>query len=145
MQRLLPPVLTLFCLLFMLALYPLLPIMRFEHYHLPGAILIAAGLAITVIGSQQFRKAATNIKTFNDPDRMVTNGLFAVSRNPMYLGFTVFLLGAALSLGTLSAFLIALAFFVIANFWYIPFEEARMEETFGEAYLTYKDRVRRWL
>ena len=94
---------------------------------------------------KRFRKAKTQIHTFKVPKKLVTTGLFQYSRNPIYLGFTIVLLGIALLYGSLSTLIPVLLFFLIANFWYIPFEEKNMKKVFGQSYLFYRRRVRRWL
>src|SRR5688572_20901940 len=99
-KRVLPPVLFLFATVVMAALRMLLPITEVVSFpfSLAGLPLVLLGIAMTVAGSQQFDKVGTNIKTFNDPDTLVTEGLYRFSRNPMYLGFSIALLGLALSL-----------------------------------------------
>lgn len=110
-----------------------------------GIILILAGAFFTIAGAGQFSRAETNINTFRKPDHLVTDGLFHWSRNPMYLGFATVLTGTALMLGSWEGLIIAGGFVVIADRWYIRFEEARMAETFGEAYKAYCRTTRRWL
>ena len=83
--------------------------------------------------------------TFDTPRNLVTTGLFAWSRNPMYLGFTLVLLAAALAVNMWLALLGPLAFFLAAQFWYVPFEERAARETFGVAYEIYAARTRRWV
>lgn len=114
-------------------------------YNLIGALLVVFGIGIAKRGSDIFERAGTNIETFQKPDVLVTDGLFSFSRNPMYLGFVVALLGVAITLGNLSSFAVVLAFILITDRWYIPFEEAAMGEQFGEQYAKYKIKTRRWL
>ena len=110
-----------------------------------GGIPLATGIALTVAGSRQFERASTNIKTFDEPDVLVTTGWFRWTRNPMYLGFLLALVGWALLLDRWIAFVAPAAFLAIADRWYIPFEEHRMAAAFGDDYRTYRARVRRWL
>jgi len=112
---------------------------------LGGFAVIAAGLGIQAVAAGQFVRARTNLHAFGDPDRLVTDGLFALSRNPMYLGFVLTLAGAALLLNTVSALAGPVVFFLVANAWYIPREERLAEAIFGDAYRAYRARVRRWL
>ena len=72
-------------------------------------------------------------------------GLFARSRNPMYLGFTLLLLAAALAANLWLALAAPLAFFLAAAFWYVPAEERAVRAAFGEAYEIYAERTRRWI
>ncbi|MBS0411719.1 MAG: isoprenylcysteine carboxylmethyltransferase family protein [Proteobacteria bacterium] len=108
---------------------------------LPGL----AGVVLLLAGSTRFRRLGTNIRTFDEPGVLVTDGLFRVTRNPMYLGFVLALLGAGLAMGALTPLFVPVAFLIVANAWYIPFEERALEAKFGEAYAHYRRRTRRWL
>ena len=147
MQRLLPPFLFLLAVAAMALLNNYLPIVRLlDHpWTLIGVIDLAGGIAITLFAGSQFMRARTNLKTFNDPEKLVTTGLFKYSRNPMYLGFSISTFGVALYLGSLTPFFICLLFIFIADRWYIAFEEKKMAEIFGKEYETYKASVRRWI
>ncbi len=79
------------------------------------------------------------------PTALVTTGPFRFSRSPMYLGVTCLLLGIALLVGTLPLFLAPVAFALTMNASYIPREERNLERQFGQEYMDYKNRVRRWL
>jgi protein-S-isoprenylcysteine O-methyltransferase Ste14 len=114
-------------------------------YNLVGIPVLVGGGAILVMASGRFRRLQTNINTFRDPDILVTDGLFAVSRNPMYLGFVLTLLGVAMLSSAASSLGVVAIFFLVTHFWYIPFEERAAEARFGEAYLAYKRKVRRWI
>jgi len=114
-------------------------------YNLIGVIPLLIGIFMVVSTEKRFKKVKTQIHTFKVPKKLVTTGLFQYSRNPIYLGFTIALLGIALLYGSLSTLIPVLLFFLIANFWYIPFEEKNMKKVFGQSYLFYKRRVRRWL
>lgn len=110
-----------------------------------GAVPLVAGLALSVAGSQAFDRVGTNIKTFDDPGVLVTEGLFSRTRNPMYLGLMVSLLGVAVLVGSATALLGPIGFLLVANWHYIPFEEQRMRQVFGSSYEQYARRVRRWI
>jgi len=110
-----------------------------------GITLIAVSLALTVWHKRLFRKAGTNVNTFDNPDKLVEAGLFKYIRNPMYLGFAASLGALALLSGALSPWFVALGFFILADRWYIPFEEKAMQERFGSRYEEYRARTRRWI
>lgn len=76
---------------------------------------------------------------------MIVGGLFAFSRNPIYLGFTVFLFGVNVLLGSASSIIVVMAFIFIIDRYYIPFEEKNMDEIFGNEYRYYKQKVSRWI
>lgn len=112
---------------------------------LPWDVALFAGAALLLGARWQFMRHEAEIMTFARPNRLVTGGLFRFSRNPMYLGFGMLLLAGALFVNTACALLAPLAFMLVADRWYIPFEERRMLEVHGEAYERYAARVRRWI
>jgi protein-S-isoprenylcysteine O-methyltransferase Ste14 len=76
---------------------------------------------------------------------MVTDGPFAFSRNPMYLGLALLHAGLCLILGLPVTLVLLAVPLLVMQFVVIPCEEKRMTETFGEAFAHYRRRVRRWL
>lgn len=146
-QRFLPPHLFLLCVITAGALHWLMPVHSLwpMPWNLLGILPIAMGIGLLVSGSRRFARAGTNIHTFLTPTSLVTDGVFRISRNPMYLGFAVTLFGISATFGSLSSFAATLVFVLIADFWYIPFEERACEAGFGEAYVNYRARVRRWI
>ena len=112
---------------------------------LVGAAVAALGLILTLSGARLFARVGTNIRTFNEPGVLVTDGPFRWSRNPIYLGFVVLLLGTAILLGTTTPFMAPVLFALIADRWYIAFEERAMGEKFGVDYVAYMRSTRRWL
>jgi protein-S-isoprenylcysteine O-methyltransferase Ste14 len=131
-------------MLLLLLLFPSAGFLDFPA-RLLGALPLLVGLGLAVLGSNLFEKAGTNINTFADPDVLITDGLYRFSRNPMYLGFVLLLLGAAILLGSTPALVVAAAYFLITDRWYIAFEERAMARVFGEAYRRYQQQTRRWL
>jgi protein-S-isoprenylcysteine O-methyltransferase Ste14 len=147
MKKLLPPVLVAIMVIVMSVMRIVLPgpLVVPQPYNWLGLILLVAGPALALVGARQFDKVGTNIPTFNDPTILVTHGLFRWSRNPIYLGFALFLTGLAILLGTLLPFLGPLVFAVTADRWYIAFEEAALERKFGDRYDAYRRATRRWI
>lgn len=146
MKWLLPPVLFLLCLFAMFTAAWYVPESIFPApYNWWGALLILAGLAFGATGAATFREKRTNLNPLRNPTVLVTGGVFSLSRNPMYLGLAVCLLGVALILDTAPAFFFVVLFFLVANYWYVPFEEMRMRESFGATYEAYCARTRRWI
>jgi protein-S-isoprenylcysteine O-methyltransferase Ste14 len=147
MKKFLPPQLVLVCLPVMFLLHWFFPGLTFlpVPFQLVGLFPLFAGLVLTIAASGQFQRVGTNVKTFNEPGKLVTDGWFRFTRNPMYLGFLLVLLGVGTLFGTASPLLGPLAFGIIANLWYIPFEEQAMSAKFGPAYKAYQQRVWRWL
>lgn len=145
MQKIIPPILVAICILTMAILHITVPIASVIDQPLLAGLVGLAGLFFILSSARLFSRVDTEIHTFHKPRKLVTSGLFRFSRNPIYLGFVLLLLGVAIGLGSLTPFLMVALFFVIANLWYIPFEEKSMEDTFGTDYLEYKKRTRRWI
>lgn len=142
-----PPVFFLLALVTMVALHFLFPWkrIRFVAVRAAGAVLVVAGLGMGIWGSNLFQKARTTIKPFERSTTLVTGGPFRVSRNPMYLGMAAVLAGIALLLGSATPFLVVPAFVWLLDRRFIRREETDLETAFGQAYRTYKARVRRWI
>ncbi|HYD86403.1 MAG TPA: isoprenylcysteine carboxylmethyltransferase family protein [Vitreimonas sp.] len=111
-----------------------------------GLIAIAAALGVLFTAMLQFRLANTQLLP-NSPvnNSLVTGGVFALTRNPMYLAMTLFALGGALWFGRIPMLLAPVLMFAVANWVFIPFEEAKMRRQFGESFDAYCKRVRRWI
>lgn len=147
MKRLLPPTLVLLLLLVFVPLGLALPLLGPPAWpcRLAGLIPVIGGILLTRSAHRQFESIGTTLGTFADPARLVTTGPFALTRNPMYLGLEAFLIGVALAVGSLTVLLAPVAFGLVADRWYIPFEEKRMESSFGHEYDEYRARVPRWI
>ena len=113
----------------------------------PLAIMVAmAGLALSVWGERTFAAEGTEIMPASASNKkLVTRGPFRFTRNPMYLGLISMTLGIALYAGTLPYFAVPVLVFLLCNFVFIPFEEAKMQRQFDDLYTDYRARVRRWL
>lgn len=145
-KKILPPT---YCFIFLIVaifLHLILPMATIlpSPYNFAGIIPVVLGIGIMVWADRLFSTVKTNIKSFDKPNVLVTDGPFRLSRHPMYLGFVSLLLGMAMLLGSLSAFVAPIAMFVTLATVFIPFEERACQEVFGEAYADYKRRVRRW-
>ena len=85
------------------------------------------------------------MKTDEMPRILITSGLFRISRNPVYLGMILILIGESILLGSLIPFLVSLLFIIAIEIWVIPIEEKNLEKKFDKKYLDYKRKVRKWL
>lgn len=104
------------------------------------------GLAIAIVAVAQFRQMSTTINPLH-PERaseLVANGLFRYSRNPMYLGMLLVLIGLAFYGGRWQGLLGPIVFVVLINRWQIEPEERALEQLFGERFADYCRRVPRW-
>jgi protein-S-isoprenylcysteine O-methyltransferase Ste14 len=110
-----------------------------------ASILVGCGLGLMIASRTAMMRAGTNVSPRRPVLHLVAQWPFTWSRNPMYLGGNLALLGLGLAfrlpwVGVLFPFLIA-----ICHYGVVLREEQYLERKFGRAYLDYKTRVRRWL
>lgn len=110
-----------------------------------GSSLILAGVVILAWAVIQFRRFHTTIIPAGEPSALLNQGPFRFSRNPIYVADLLITSGIALLLGPVVYFAIPIILFIVFRFAYIPSEETRMKNHFGEPYLSYCQRVRRWI
>jgi protein-S-isoprenylcysteine O-methyltransferase Ste14 len=102
---------------------------------------------IIVLGVASFKRAKTTINPMKpeSSSSLVISGIYKLSRNPMYLGFLLVLVGWAVLLSNALAFVFVPAFIFYMNRFQIDPEEKALAGKFGQEFLDYKSRVRRWL
>lgn len=113
---------------------------------LAAAVVAALGVLISAGGILAFKRARTTISPINPgtTSALVTSGVYARTRNPMYLGMLLALTGWALYLASVSvAWGPVLFFLYITRFQIVP-EERVLTGLFGSAYVDYCRKVRRW-
>lgn len=110
-----------------------------------GGGLSAVGFLIMLRAWWLFRVRKTAICPTALTTALITDDIYRLTRNPMYLGITFMLLGIALGTGGLPYYIAAAMFFLVTDFVFCPFEEAKLERTFGDEFTHYLAHVRRWL
>lgn len=109
--------------------------------------LMILGLTIFVSAVKSFRRQKTTVNPL-DPKQassLVTSGIFKFSRNPMYLGMLIILLSMAFKFNLIGGMIISLFFYIfITKFQIIP-EEAAMNELFGNEFIDYCKKTKRWI
>ena len=146
-SKMLPPAYFLIFIVIMWLFSVLLPVKKVipTPWNMMGVVLVFDGLGTIIWSAWMFRLRETTIKPDEDSSVLVTEGPYMVSRNPMYLGMTEILLGLALFLGALTPLFFPPVFFqIIEKFFVVP-EEKKLERLFGDMYLAYKSRVKRWI
>lgn len=146
-RRMLPPVYLLlaFGAMWLLEKYAPLASVLSPPFSYAGVLPIMLGMALAGWGAGLFRKLGTPVIPFDKSTVLVTQGPYRFTRNPMYLGMVVVLVGVWLLLGSASPALVVPLFWLVIEFRFVRAEEAFMEALFGSEYLDYKRRVRRWL
>lgn len=92
-----------------------------------------------------FKKHGTTVKPHESPTALVTSGPFRLSRHPTYLGMCAILLRVAMLVGSHVTFVLPVVFMIPMEGIFIPLEERNLEEIFGERYVEYRKKVRRWM
>jgi protein-S-isoprenylcysteine O-methyltransferase Ste14 len=142
-----PPIIALICIVInYLSTYLINPI-KFPNIEIIGVLILLLGVATAVLATLLFKKDKTTVSPMNPEETttLVTNGIFSITRNPMYLGLFLSISSTILFFGSWFGIII-LMFFVwyINKFQIIPEEEA-MEKLFGNKYSEYRQKVRRWI
>jgi protein-S-isoprenylcysteine O-methyltransferase Ste14 len=146
-SKVLPPVYLLAALVLVVLLRYLVPpvLLIPAPWNLGGIALMVVGLLLVVVPAQTFQRRGTAIKPFEDSSALVQDGLFNWSRNPMYLGMVLLVLGVAIVLRGAIAVLVPIVLAIVLDARFIRHEERALEERFGEEYRRYRVRVRKWL
>jgi protein-S-isoprenylcysteine O-methyltransferase Ste14 len=145
--KVMPPSYFLIALLAIPLLHFMLPLLKIipSPWNLFGMLFILVGIAFELTADRLFRQAGTTVTPYDESQVLVTRGVFQITRNPMYAGFALLLVGVATLFGTLTPFLVVPVFIILIEQRFIKTEEKMLENTFGAAYLNYKEKVRRWI
>jgi protein-S-isoprenylcysteine O-methyltransferase Ste14 len=146
-NKIMPPTWLLIAISVMIILHFLLPggWVVPKVWNLTGLVFLTAGVMANLMADSAFHKAHTTVKPFEESTVLVTDGVFQLSRNPMYLGFVLILAGIAMLLRTISPYVVILAFVILIDTTYVRVEERILAEKFGAAWEAYQSRTRRWL
>ena len=124
----------------------------FAHVDLPFKIYISLsfvllGFFIIFSSARNFKKKETTVNPIKpeEASQLVTDGFFKITRNPMYLGMLLFLLGLSIYNGLIVGLVFLPLFVGYITFFQIIPEESAMIEIFGEDYKAYMKKVRRWI
>jgi protein-S-isoprenylcysteine O-methyltransferase Ste14 len=109
-----------------------------------GAALFALGLVLAGWSVGTMLRAGTRFETHQPSTRIVTAGPYRFARNPIYVGMFVVLTGLAIGIDSLWLLAALAAFYLVIRYGVVAREEAYLERKFGDAYLDYKTKVRRW-
>jgi protein-S-isoprenylcysteine O-methyltransferase Ste14 len=111
---------------------------------LGASAIVCAGL-IVISAFRAMNRARTAINPSQPTTAIVSDGVFSLSRNPIYLSLTLLYIGITLLFSALWALLLLLPLLVIVQIGVVKREEIYLECKFGDEYLRYKARVRRWI
>ncbi len=114
------------------------------YAYIPGALLVLSGLLLYVLSSRDFSHVQLSGLAEVEPDRhtqrLVTTGIRARVRHPIYLGHLCELLGWTIAFGTFSLFALS-AFAIATGFFMLRLEDRELEQRFGDEYSAYRRQV----
>jgi len=142
-----PPVIYLGALALGLGLHAAfrVPVLPVTVARILGVLLIVCAVAIVVSAFRAMARAGTSFRTERPTTAIVTDGPFGYTRNPIYVALTLLYVGIAITINALWVLLLIVPVMVVMQLGVIIREERYLERKFGDEYLRYKARVRRWV
>lgn len=114
--------------------------------YIVSIILFSIGSIVSILGVWEFRKQKTTVNPMSpqESNSLVIKGIYTFTRNPMYLGFLLWLFSLGMLLRNPISLIAIVLFVIYMNMFQIIPEENILEEKFDKEYLKYKENVRRW-
>lgn len=109
-----------------------------------GAAILGVGFCL-VARTHRIMTGRGTTQQFDATTQLIEDDVFRYSRNPMYLGMTLMLLGLALAVRNFVSLAAPIYFFFVIDRIFAPYEETKLQKEIGEAYIDYRRKVRRWL
>jgi protein-S-isoprenylcysteine O-methyltransferase Ste14 len=110
-----------------------------------GVIFLIIALLFLFRSLRQFFQSKNTVITIQSANSLQTNGIYSITRNPMYLGLALIYLGISCLIGNWWNIILFSFLLLIIQEFIIKREEKYLQREFGQEYLDYKRRVRRWL
>ena len=141
-----PPIVTLICSLLIYLSKPIFPELIINYSSQISLFFLIFGLVIIIISFQRFKKEKTTINPIyiEKASSLVTGGIFKYSRNPMYLGMLFILISISIRFNFYGGILIVGFFVYFITYFQILPEEKAMLKLFGDDFINYKKKTRRW-
>jgi protein-S-isoprenylcysteine O-methyltransferase Ste14 len=142
-----PPLLALIylALVYILTWWIPLPLVVPPMLQMVGFLLVILGFFLGIAALITFRRAGTTANPRGRVTHLVTRGIYGFTRNPIYLGFLFIVIGISLDSGTYWGILLAPILVILFNRLVIQPEEEYLAQKFGEQFMIYKEKVRRWI
>lgn len=115
------------------------------HAFAAGGVLIIVALSLATAAFLAFRRHGESLDVRKPTRRLVSEGVYRRSRNPVYLAFLLFIAGLGCADNAAAVLLAVVPAFAALNWYTIPHEEAGLRRTLGAEYDEYTARVRRWI
>jgi protein-S-isoprenylcysteine O-methyltransferase Ste14 len=146
-RRIMPTTYLLIALILILILHFSFPVLHVFTglWKLLGLAPLLLGIILNLRADQAIKQHNTTVKPFQKSNALIVDGVYGITRHPMYLGFVLILIGVSLLLGSISPYIIIILFAVFVEFVFIRQEEGMLEDSFQEAWVQYKSKVRKWI
>lgn len=113
--------------------------------NIAGMLIIVMGLLFFLPALYRFIKTKNTLITIKPANTLQTTGIYAVTRNPMYISLLLLYLGFSFIIGNWWNIILAPLLILVVQEYIIKHEERYLEYRFGQAFIAYKSRVRRWI
>jgi protein-S-isoprenylcysteine O-methyltransferase Ste14 len=145
-KLIIPPVFLMISLILIVITYFVLPDLNLIPFplNLIGIPICFSGFVIMGKSRDLFKKYQTTLY-IEKSSSMIQEGVFSKTRNPMYIGMFLLLLGIGVCFRNMFSILIPVLFMILIHFVFVLKEEKLMFDVFGQIYLDYKTRVKRWV
>ena len=110
-----------------------------------GVVFVVLGVLLNIAAKQAMKKAQTPVSPFAKTTSLITWGVHSWTRNPMYLGLVLLLLGVSVLMGNLLPMIITLFLALIMHNRFVRMEEKKLADQFKEKWDEYRKLTRRWL
>lgn len=110
-----------------------------------GALLVAGYVVVFVLALRQFVASRNTLVTIKPATSLQTTGIYAFTRNPMYLSLVLLYAGLAVLVGNWWTLMLLPLLIAVVQLYVIRREEQYLQEAFGQAYDAYRRRVNRWI
>ena len=118
---------------------------QYAAIKIAGVVLLFAALFFLVRSLGQFLESKNTLITVKAAASLQTTGIYHITRNPMYLGLAIVYLGISCIIGNWWNIILLPLLLLVVQEYIIKHEEKYLERRFGQEYLDYKAKVRRWL
>lgn len=110
-----------------------------------AGLLIVAGIGLAVGALRRFRRAGTHVEPWRPSTAIVTDGVYAYTRNPMYVGMALLYGAIAIAADSVITLVFLVPLLVTVHYGVVRREERYLEAKFGDPYRRYRQKVRRWI
>ena len=147
MLKIPPPVIVLILVVSNFLSSKKIDIINIPNQTLVSIIILLIGVFILIVPVSKFIKSQTTVNPikFKKVNKLITSGIYKYSRNPMYLGFLMIVISTSIYYLNIFSIITQIFFYFWINRFQIKREEIFLNKKFGQKYITYKSKTRKWI